>query len=52
MLNQMLEIRSYSQKSQHIKIVWHLHQKQEVKHSETQACGAWCLQSGSLLSVQ
>lgn len=34
LLNQVLEIRPYSQKSQRIVIAWHLHQKQEVTHSE------------------
>lgn len=51
MLNQMLEIRSYSQKSQHIMIVWHLYQKCEVKHSKIRPCGVLCLQSESLAVV-
>lgn len=47
MLNQVLEIRSHSQKSQRIMIVWHLHQKCEVKHSKIHPSGVPCLQSKS-----
>lgn len=47
MLNQVLEIRSHSQKSQRIMIVWHLYQKCEVKHSEIHPSGVPCLQSKS-----